>query len=372
MATKRDYYEVLGVPRNASDEEIKKAFRKMAFQYHPDRNKQDGAEERFKEVNEAYEVLSDPEKRASYDRFGHAGDGWGRAFEGFDFGGLGDIFDSFFGGTGTATQQAPRRGADLRYRLTISFEEAVFGTEKEITIQRTETCSQCQGIGSRPGSQPSRCPTCDGTGQVRRVQRSLFGRFVNITTCERCQGEGRVITDPCPQCHGSGRERQQRKLIISIPPGVDNGSQIRLSAEGEAGSRGGSPGDLYVSLSVRPHKLFHREGNDILYDLPVNFAQAALGAEIKIPTLDGPYTLHIPPGIQSGKVIRLKDKGVPRLKGSGRGSQLVRVVVVTPQDLDENQRRHFQELAKSLGKATMPREEKGFFDRIRDAFSGSD
>ena len=215
MATKRDYYEVLGIPRNASDEEIKRAFRKLAFQYHPDRSKEDGTEEKFKEVNEAYEVLSNPEKRASYDRFGHTGEGWGRAFEGFDFGGFGDIFEAFFGGTGTTTRQAPRRGADLRHHTTISLEEAAFGTEKEVTIQRTETCSLCGGSGSSPGSQPSRCPNCNGTGQVRRVQQSLFGRFVNVTTCDRCQGEGRIITDPCPQCRGTGRERQRRKLIVS-------------------------------------------------------------------------------------------------------------------------------------------------------------
>jgi molecular chaperone DnaJ len=205
------------------------------------------------------------------------------------------------------------------------------------------------------------------------MQRSLFGRFVNVATCEQCQGEGRVITDPCPQCRGSGREHHQRKIMLSVPPGVDNGSQIRLTSEGEAGSRGGPAGDLYVILSVRPHEVFQREGDDILYDLPVNFAQAALGADIKINTLDGPYTLHMPAGVQSGKVMRLKDRGVPHLRGGGRGSQLVRIVVVTPQDLDEKQLSQFQELAKGMGKATMPQEaEKGFFDRIKDAFSGAE
>ena len=373
MATKRDYYDVLGVPRDANETEIKKAFRKIAFEFHPDRNKQDGAEEKFKEANEAYEILSDRDKRAGYDRFGHGGDGFGRAFDGFDMSGVGDIFDSFFGGMGTRSRQAAVRGADLRYRITLSFEEAVFGAEKEVGIQRTESCTLCHGNGSREGSQPARCPTCEGSGQVRRMQRSLFGRFVNVATCEQCQGEGRVITDPCPQCRGSGREHHQRKIMLSVPPGVDDGSQIRLTSEGEAGSRGGPAGDLYVILSVRPHEVFQREGDDILYDLPVNFAQAALGADIKINTLDGPYTLHMPAGVQSGKVMRLKDRGIPHLRGDGRGSQLVRIVVVTPQDLDEKQLSQFQELAKGMGKATMPQEaEKGFFDRIKDAFSGAE
>ena len=372
MTTKRDYYDVLGVGRDASDEDIKKAFRKLAFKYHPDHNREPEAEERFKEVNEAYEVLSDPDKRASYDRFGRVGvEGFGRGFEGSDiFRGFGDIFDAFFGGATTANRRGPQKGADLRYNLTISFEEAVFGCEKELEVTRTESCSACQGTGSKPGSQPSRCPNCNGSGQVRRVQQSIFGRFVNVTTCERCHGDGRIITDPCPQCRGSGKERKRRKIMVSIPAGVDGNSQIRLSGEGETGMWGGSPGNLYVNLSTEEHELFAREGDNILYDLPINFAQAALGDEVEVPTVDGDISVKIPPGTQTGKIFRLKDKGVHHLRRSGRGDQLVMVHVVTPQNLNEHQRKLLEGLSESLGKASMPKDEKGFFERIREVFGG--
>jgi len=350
MPIKRDYYEVLGIDRNATDEEIKRTFRKLAFKYHPDRNRKDGAEEKFKEVNEAYEVLSDPDKRAAYDRFGHGGaEGiFGRGFEGFDFGGFGDIFDAFFGGAATATRQAPQRGADLRYRFTITFEEAAFGYEKEINILRTENCSLCQGTGCKPGSQPSRCPNCNGTGQVRRVHQSIFGRFTNTTTCPQCHGEGRIITEPCPQCRGTGKEKRQRSILVKIPAGVDDGTQIRLRGEGEAGTRGGSSGNLYITLSVRPHQFFTRDGDDTLYELAINFAQAALGAEVEVPTLDGEVKLKIPAGCQTGKVFQLKNKGIPHLHRSGRGDQLVTLRVVTPDKLTKKQRQLFQELANSL------------------------
>lgn len=370
MATKRDYYEVLGVDRSASEEEIKRAFRKLAFKYHPDRNREDGAEEKFKEINEAYEVLSDPEKRASYDRFGHLGaEGLGRGFGDFDiFRGFGDIFDAFFGGTATAAKRGPQRGADLHYGLTISFEEAAFGCEKEVEIRRIENCSNCHGIGSAPGSQPSRCPECNGTGQVRRVQRSAFGRFVNLTTCNRCHGEGRIITDPCPQCRGTGKEERARRIAVDIPAGVDDGSRIRLSEEGNAGSWGGPPGNLYIVLSVQEHPFFRRRGDNILYDLPINFAQAALGDEVEVPTMDSGVSLKIPPGTQTGKLFRLKEKGVPHLRGGGRGDQLVIVHVVTPESLSEEQRKLFQQLAKTLGPATIPKEQKGLFQKLRDVF----
>jgi len=353
MPTKRDYYEVLGVARDATDEEIKKAFRKLAFKYHPDRNHDDGAEERFKEVNEAYEVLSDPDKRGAYDRYGHGGaEGlFGRGFEGFDFGGFGDIFDAFFGGATTATRQAPQRGADLHYRLTITLEEAAFGREKEINISRTENCSRCQGTGCKPGSQPSLCPNCNGTGQVRRVQQSIFGHFTNITTCSRCHGSGRIITEPCPQCRGTGKEKRQRSILVNIPAGVDDDSQIRLIGEGEAGTRGGSSGNLYITLSVKKHEFFTRDGDDIIYELPINFAQAALGAEIEVPTLDGSTKLKLPAGSQTGSVFRLKNKGIPHLHRSGRGDELIRLVVVTPDSLTKKQRQLFQELASSLSPA---------------------
>jgi len=353
MPAKRDYYEVLGVGTNATDEEIKKAFRKLAFKYHPDHNHGDKAGEKFKEVNEAYEVLSDPDKRAGYDRYGHSGvDGFfGRGFEGFNFGGFGDIFDAFFSGATTATRQAPQRGADLHYSITITFDEAAFGCEKEIDTLRTENCSLCQGIGCKPGSQPSRCPNCNGSGQVRRVQQTIFGRFTNTATCSQCHGEGRIITEPCPQCRGTGVEKRRRRIPVRIPAGVDDGSQIRIHGEGEAGLRGGSPGNLYVILSVLPHQFFIRDGDNILYELPINFAQAALGAEVEVPTLDGKTKLKIPTGSQTGKVFRLKAQGIPHLRRSGRGDQLVTLVVVTPESLTEEQRQLFQELANSLGPA---------------------
>jgi molecular chaperone DnaJ len=374
MAEKRDYYKVLGIDRNASAADIKKAFRKRAFEHHPDHNKDDGAEENFKEVNEAYEVLSDPEKRAVYDRFGHAGaQGFGgRGFEGVDFGGFGDIFEAFFGGATNARRASPQRGGDLRYSLTISFEDAVFGCEKELEIVRTERCSVCHGSRSAPGSQPERCPACNGTGEIRRAQRSIFGQFVNVVACSQCHGEGKTISRPCPNCRGQGKERATRKIAVNIPAGVDGSTQIRLSGEGDAGKNGGSPGSLYVTLSVKKHKFFMRDGNDILYDLPINFAQAALGDELDIPTLDGDSILKIPAGCQTGRIFRLKEKGVPYLRGRGRGDQLVRIHVATPQSLNSSQKKVFKELAKSLEKAQLTEDDKSFFGRVKDTFgSGS-
>lgn len=369
MPTKRDYYEILGVSRDATDEEIRKAFRKLAFKYHPDHNHQEGAEARFKEVNEAYQVLSDPNRRASYDRFGYGAEGlFGQGFEGFDFGGLGDIFDAFFGGT-TTTRQAPRRGADLYQHLTISFAEAVFGAEKEVKITRTENCSRCHGTGTKPDSQPIRCPNCNGSGQVKRMHQSIFGRFTNIATCPQCHGEGRVITDPCPNCHGSGKEKQPRLISVNIPAGIDDGFQIRLSGEGEVGSRGGSSGNLYIIISVEPHEFFVREDDHILYELPVNFTQAALGAEVEIPTLEGQTKLKIPAGSQSGDVFRLKDKGVPHVHGNRRGDQLVILSVVIPEKLNQKQRQLLEELAKGLGSVKMrPPKGKGLLERIKNVY----
>ena len=372
MPVKRDYYEVLGIGRDASNEEIKKAFRKLAFQYHPDRNHEEGAAEKFKEVSEAYEILSDPDKRAAYDRFGHAGaDGFfGRGFEGFDFGGFGDIFDAFFGGATTATRQAPQRGADLLSSVTISLEEAAFGCEREITISRLEHCSLCQGIGSKPGSQPGRCPDCNGAGQVRRVQSSIFGRFVTTSTCSRCRGEGRVITEPCPQCQGTGHEKRQRQILVKIPPGIDDSSRIRISGEGNVGTRGGSPGDLYTAVSVQPHEFFVREGDDIIYELPVNFVQAALGVEVEVPTLDGKTKLKIPSGSQTGKVFQLKNQGIPHLRRGGRGDELITLFVVTPEKLNDKQRQLLKELGDSLDASNMPRSDKwkGWLDRLKTTF----
>jgi len=360
MPTKRDYYEVLGIDRNATGEEIKRAFRKLAFKYHPDHNHDDKAGERFKEANEAYEVLSDPQKRSAYDRFGHAGaEGFfGRGFEGFGFGGFGDIFDAFFGGAATATRQAPQRGADLSCGITITFEEAALGCDKEVTISRTENCSLCQGVGSKPGSQPSRCPNCNGSGQVRRVQQSLFGRFAHTSTCPQCRGEGRIITQPCPQCRGTGKEKLKRNISFRIPAGVDNGSQIRLSGEGEAGTRGGSPGDLYIALSVKEHELFTRYNDDLVYELPINLAQAALGTEVEVPTLDGKTKLKIPAGSQTGQVFKLKGQGIAHLHRDGRGNLLVTLFVVTPDSLTAKQRQLLQELGDSLSPTNMPNPQK--------------
>jgi molecular chaperone DnaJ len=356
MTTKRDYYDILGVPRNASSEDIKKAFRRLAFQYHPDHNNSGDAEERFKEINEAYEVLSDEGKRNSYDRFGRVIDSdWGSAFEGFGFGGLGDIFDTFFGGAATSAQRrAPRKGADLRAHITLTFEEAVFGTAKEVEIERIQICSECKGIGSKPGTDPERCPECGGSGQVRRTHQSLFGRFVQVADCPRCEGEGTVITEPCPKCKGQRRERVKRKIAVDVPAGVDDRYTLRLSHEGDAGIYGGSPGDLYVTFSVKAHKYFKRDGFDILYDLPINFAQAALGDSVEVPSLDGETTLKIPPGTQSGKFFEMKGKGVPKVNSRGRGDYLVKVKVVTPKSLDRDQKKLFEELSKLLPKSESP------------------
>ena len=372
MATKRDYYEVLGVDRNASEEELKKAFRQLAFKYHPDHNSEQGAEEKFKEINEAYQVLSDAEKRAAYDRYGYNGaeSVWGRGFASTDFGGFGDIFDTFFGGASTATRQAPQQGTDLSCDLTIDFEEAVFGCEKKVKMTRIENCATCHGIGAKPGTNPVRCPNCNGTGQVRRVQQSIFGRFSSITTCSRCRGEGTIITEPCPQCRGTGRERRERTITVNIPAGVDNGSQIRVRGEGDAGTRGGSPGDLYITISVRPHEFFIRNGDDIVYELPVNFAQAALGAEVEVPTVSGKTRLKLPAGSQTGKVFRLKGQGVPHVNKSSRGDQLVLLIVVTPESLNEKQRKLLKELGDSFGEANMPPPQrwKGWLDSFKSVF----
>jgi molecular chaperone DnaJ len=362
---KRDYYEVLGIDRDASDEEIRRAFRRLAFKYHPDHNRDEQAAEEFKEVNEAYEVLSDPDKRAAYNRFGHGGvEGFWE--QGLDFGGFGDIFEAFFGGVAAASRRGPQRGADLNYSITTTFEEAALGCEKEISILRTENCSRCQGTGAKPGSQPKKCASCNGSGQVRRVHQSLFGRFAHTATCQQCQGSGRIITDPCPQCHGSGREKCQRKITVNIPAGVDHGTYINLKGEGEAGIRGGSPGNLYVTLSVKEHEFFSRHNDDILYELPIDFVQATLGTEVEVPTLNGKAKLKIPAGSQSGQVFRLKKQGVPHLHRNGRGDQLVTLFVATPQSLTSKQKRLLKELGDSLGPTNMPREEKwkGFSRRF--------
>lgn len=378
MATQqRDYYEVLGVARSASSQEIKKAYRKLAMEYHPDRNGEPGAAERFKEVNRAYEVLSDDEKRAIYDRFGHAGvdraAGGPQGFEGFStFEGFGDMFDAFFGGgqRGGRRRREPARGADLRYNLRLTFEEAAFGVEKEIEFARLDRCDRCDGRGAEPGSELSTCPGCNGSGEIRRTQQSIFGQFVNVSMCGRCEGEGRIVSNPCGECRGSGRQKRDRKLSVKVPAGVDNGAQIRLSNEGEAGVRGGEPGNLYVVLNVAPHPVFERVEDHILFELPVNVAQAALGARVEIPTLEGEMEFELPAGTQSGEEFVIRGKGVPHLRGNGRGDMVVRVTAVVPESLTDDQRELLEKLAETMGTPVLPKRNKSFFERIRDAVAG--
>ena len=380
----QDYYSVLGVARNVNDEEIRKAFRKKAMEFHPDRNKSPDAEEKFKEINEAYQVLSDTKKRAHYDRFGKAGVGANfsgdRPFDGFDvFGGFGDIFDSFFGDASGRARQA-QRGGDLQQRVVLAFEEAVFGVEKEIEINRLERCERCSGAGNEPGTSIDTCATCRGNGQVRRAQRSVFGQFTQVVACSGCQGRGRTISTPCSACRGFGRERRKRKIAVNIPGGVESGMQVRLTGEGDAGSEGGGLGNLYVHVDILEHPLFLREDSDLLYELPVNMAEAALGVEKFVPTLDGEdERLKLPQGTQPGTEFRIRGKGVPRLNGNRRGDLRVVVDVRVPGSLDGHQKKLLEELAKSFNGDKRSRNgsgpddddeeerDKGLFDRIKEA-----
>jgi len=373
MTTKTDFYETLRVARNATPEDIKKAYRKLAFEFHPDRNKDTGATDRFKEISEAYQVLSDPDRRASYDQFGHDGANGAasRGFEGFEgFGGLGDIFESFFGGG--QRSRGPARGGDLEYRTTITFMEAVFGAEKEFDINRVEVCGRCSGSRAEPGTSAVQCATCNGSGQVRRIQRSIFGQFAQMSTCSTCQGAGSTVASPCTQCKGAGRERRHRKISVNVPAGVDTGSRIRLRSEGEPGDAGASPGDLFIRIDVESHETFERDGNDILIKLDVNVARAALGATAMVQTVDGPKELQIPAGTQSGQAFRMRDLGVPHLGSSGRrGDQIVIVKVAIPRKLDERQRELLEELAATLGDDASPGpEEDGWFGKVKDFIGG--
>ena len=377
--SKRDYYDVLGVSRSASEEDIRKAFRRLALEHHPDRNRSEGAAERFKEINEAYQVLSDADKRGRYDRFGHdavSSNGGARGFEGFEnFGGFGDIFDAFFGSTGgRGRSTAAQRGADLQHSVTIDFEEAVFGAEVELELHRTEVCGECRGTRSRPGASTATCVDCNGAGQVRRAHRSMFGQFVQVATCGKCRGEGKVVTDPCQQCRGGGRQRRNRKLAVTVPAGVEDGSQMRLTGEGEASPDGGPPGDVYVSIRVREHPVFERRDHDILYTRSVNVAQAALGAKVTVPTLEGDREIDIPPGTQSGRRFRLKGHGVARLRTRQRGDQLVTVVVETPTSLTSEQRRLLRQLSESLDDPRDSRDSdgKGWFDRFKNTIGNAE
>jgi len=368
MAEKRDYYESLGIDRGASQDEIRRAYRNLAKQFHPDVNKDDGAEERFKEINEAYAVLSDAERRSAYDRFGHEGLR-GMNID-FDFG-FADIFEQFFGfgGGGSRRRNMPRRGNDLRYDLTLEFEQAAFGVEREIEFSRNETCSRCQGSGAEPGTSPIRCETCNGSGEVRQVRQTFLGSMVNVSTCPTCGGRGETISTPCKTCNGRGLERKTVKKVIPVPAGVDDGTQIRLGGEGEPGLNGGPQGNMYVVIHVKPHRFFRRRGDDILLDLAINIAQATLGADVTVPTLDGDDTLAIPAGTQPGKVLRLRGKGIPHLNRSGRGDQLVVVSVEVPRRVDNEQRELLEKLAATLGTDVKP-QERSFLDNLKDLLGG--
>ena len=374
MAVKRDYYDVLGVPRTADDAEIKRAFRRLAQQHHPDVDKNDGAEQRFKELNEAYRILSDRQRRAAYDMFGHAGvDGAAAGgFEGFGggFGPFGDIFDAFFGGAPAGSRRRGRMvaGADLRYDLTIEFAEAVFGVTKEISFTTQVTCDRCDGAGGEPGTEPETCPECNGSGEKRRVAQTILGQMVNIVACQRCHGEGRIIATPCTACHGDGRVRQERTVEISIPAGIDDGQRIALEGQGEAGPRGGPSGDLYVAVTIQPHPQLVRRGTELYHELPVTFPQAALGATLEVPTVEGTEEVVVPAGAQSGHEIRLRGLGVPRLRGAGRGDLHVIVNVVVPAKLGKRERELLRELDEVGQPAVVPRGGTSVFDRLRDLF----
>lgn len=371
----RDYYEVLGISRGASGDEVKSAFRQLARKLHPDVNKAPDAEERFKEINEAYAVLSDQEKRAAYDRFGHAGlNGMGGAgapdFTTVDFS---DIFGELFGfggGSGRRrSRNSPRRGADISQVISLTFEEAVFGVEKEIEFSRDEICTTCRGTGAEPGTSPVRCQTCEGRGEVRQVRQTFLGSMVQVTTCPTCNGQGEVINSPCSTCRGRGLERRTVHKTISIPGGVDTGTQVRLAGEGQPGVFGGPNGNVFVEIQVKTHKFFRRRGNDIQLDLNINIAQAALGADIEVPTLDGPAQLSIPAGTQPGRIFTLKSKGVPFLRASGRGDQHVVVNVEIPNRLTPEQRQLFEQLARTLGSEVRP-QERSFLDKLKEVLGG--
>lgn len=375
MAEKRDYYEVLGVSRTATDSEIKRAYRGMARKYHPDINKDPGAEDRFKEVNEAYEVLSDVDRRAAYDRFGHAGANGMGGGDPFGFGGagspFGDLFETFFGGmggAGGARRQTVQRGADIQVSVNLSFEEAIFGTEKDVEIDRLETCEACHGTRMKDGQTAPSCPTCGGTGEVRRVQQTILGQFMTSGPCPTCHGEGVQVTDPCEVCKGKGRVRNYRTLTVTIPAGIDDNATLRLTGQGEDAPGQGPSGDLYVKVRVQNHKFFERRNKTIHNTVGINVAQAALGDEIEIDTLEGPVVFKIPAGTQSGQQFRLRDKGVPDIRGGERGDQIVTVNVLIPKKLTGEQEELFEKLSASLGKeVTHQPKGKGFFDRVKDA-----
>jgi molecular chaperone DnaJ len=375
MAEKRDYYEVLGLQKGASDDEIKKAYRKLAMKYHPDRNPGDkNAEEKFKEINEAYAVLSDPDKKSKYDRFGHAGVDPNAGFGGggfSDFGGFGgfeDIFDMFNGAFGggsrrSQTRNGPKKGRDLQKAITIDFTEAIFGCKKEIEITKDVTCKKCGGEGTAPGTSKHTCDKCGGTGQVSQVSQTPFGTFQNVTTCDKCGGTGKIIDKPCPDCHGKGTIRKRVKIKVDIPAGVDNDNVIPLRGQGEPGQNGGPAGDLYIVINVRPHSIYKRNGDDLYMDLPITFDQAALGGKVKVPGFNETYTYTLSPGTQTGSNFRLKGKGV-RDPNTGRyGDLYVKVVVEVPTKLSSKEKKAIKQMAEQLSPDAYPK--KSRFDKIK-------
>ncbi|GGB04545.1 molecular chaperone DnaJ [Macrococcus hajekii] len=375
---KRDYYEVLGLSKGASKDEIKKAYRKLSKKYHPDINKEEGADEKFKELSEAYEVLSDDQKKVQYDQFGHAGmgqgGGFGGGFGGADFGGgfggFEDIFSSFFGGGGSRRDpNAPRKGNDLQYQMDIDFEDAVFGADKEVTVRKQVVCDTCEGTGAKPGTKVNNCSTCHGRGQVAVEQETPFGRIRSERPCPDCGGIGKEFEETCADCHGSGIRVKNVTIEVKVPAGVDNGQQIRIAGQGEPGINGGPAGDLYVAFRVSEHPDFERDGDDIFYDLKLSFAQAALGDEIEVPTLDGRVKLTIPSGTQTGKRFRLKDKGIQNVHGYGKGDLYVTATVVTPTKMTDHQIELLREFAEIDGEE-LNEQNENFFEKTRRFFRG--
>lgn len=374
---KRDYYEVLGVDKNADEATIKKAYRVLAKKNHPDVNPGDKeAEERFKEINEAYQVLSNPQKRAQYDQFGHEGPqgfGGGGAYSDFSgfgggFGGFEDIFSTIFGGGGGMHRNGPVPGDDLRYNLSITLEEAAFGCEKEVTLVRDEECSECHGSGAKPGSKVEKCPVCHGSGQERVTQNTPFGRIQNVRTCSKCRGSGEIISEPCVKCHGRGKVRVSRRKTVRIPAGINDGQVLTIRGQGGLGERGGAPGDLLIVISVKRHKLFQRDGDNLYIEMPITFTQAALGAEMDIPTLKSPVKYRFPEGTQPGQVFVIRGEGVQHLRGNGKGDLFVTAVVEIPKKLSEKQKELLRQFDGTVSGGQYEKK-KGFFDRMKDAFS---
>ncbi len=374
----QEYYDRLGVSKDASQDEIKKAYRKMSKKYHPDINKEAGAEQKYKDIQEAYETLGDEQKRAAYDQYGPDGANFGAGgaggfsgFDGADFGGFEDIFSSFFGGGGASRNpSAPRQGDDLQYRLNLEFEEAIFGAEKDITYNREAECETCHGSGAKPGTSPVTCSRCHGQGVINVDTQTPLGMMRRQVTCDVCHGTGKEIKEPCNTCHGTGHEKKAHKVSVKVPAGVETGQQIRLQNQGEAGFNGGPYGDLFVIINVLPSKKFERDGSTIYYTLNISFAQAALGDTVEVPTVHGAVEMTIPEGTQTGKTFRLKGKGAPRLRGNGQGDQHVTINVVTPTKLNEAQKEALLALAAASGENSIQPKKKGFFDKVKDAFDG--